>query len=59
MPSLHVNLAEDYFKLNDRTRSQEHLDMARQFVGELADDAYGQAIRRGIERMAAKLAAAS
>jgi len=58
MPSLHVNLAEDYFKLGDPARSREHLALAREFVGELADDAYGQLIRRGIERLARQLDAA-
>jgi hypothetical protein len=58
MPSLHVNLAEDYFKLGDRARSQEHVDQARQFIDALADDAYGQLIRRGLDRMTARLAQA-
>jgi hypothetical protein len=56
MPSLHVNLAEDYFKLGDRGLSRAHLDSARVFVGALAADSYGELIRGGIERMAARLA---
>jgi len=55
MPSLHVNLAEDYFKLGDVPRSREHLEMARSVAHNLADDPYGQMIRRGIERMAGRL----
>ena len=58
MPSLQVNLAEDYFKLGDLARSREHLASARGCVDALADDAYGQLIRRGIERLARQLDAA-
>lgn len=58
MPSLHVNLAEDYLKLGDATLSRKHLASAREFAGHLADDPYGQMIRRGIERLAGKLDAA-
>jgi hypothetical protein len=59
MPSIHVNLAEDYFKLGDHERSGEHLASARRFVGVLEDDAYGQMLRRGVERMARRLEAAA
>jgi hypothetical protein len=55
MPSLHVNLAEDYFKLGDTARSREHLAAARGFTGALPDDAYGQMIRRGIERLGKRI----
>jgi len=55
MPSLHVNLAEDYFKLGDLARSREHLASAQGFACELADDAYGQMILGGIARLARKL----
>ena len=55
MPSLHVNLAEDYFKLGDVARSRDHLASARNFLGSLPDDPYGRMIRRGIERLATKL----
>jgi len=56
MPSLHVNLAEDYFKLGDIARSQDHLASARSCVSHLPNDAYGQLIHRGIERLARQLA---
>lgn len=56
-PSLYVNLAEDYFKLGDLAQSREHLTTARELTGHLADDAYGQMILRGIERLAGQLAA--
>lgn len=58
LPSVYVNLAEDYFKLGDMARSREHLDLARGVVGNLADDAYGQLIRGGVARMAKRLEAA-
>jgi hypothetical protein len=57
MPSLHVNLGWDYFKLSDVLRSQEHVALARSFIHELADDAYGRTIRASIERLAGDLAA--
>lgn len=55
MPSLHTNLAEDYFKLGDSARSREHLASARSFAGNLAHDPYGHMIRGGMERLAKKL----
>lgn len=55
MPSLHTNLAEDYFKLGDFAHSKEHLASARNFIDHLLDDSYGQMIRRGIERIARRL----
>ena len=57
MPSLHVNLGENYFKLGDFARSKDHLSSARSFASKLADDAYGQMLRRGIERLAKQLEA--
>ena len=55
MPSLHLNLADDYFKLGDFARSRSHLESARTFTGNLGDNGYGQMIHRGIERLAQKL----
>jgi hypothetical protein len=55
MPSLHVNLAEDYLRLGDFARSRDHLASARSFIGNLAGDPYGQMIRRGVERLAMRL----
>ena len=55
MPSLHVNLAEDYLKLDDLAQSRIHLESARASVGELGDDAYAKIIVRGIERLAQQL----
>ena len=58
MPSLHLNLGEDYFKLGNFARAREHAASAHAFIARLADDAYGQLIRRGVERLQAKLTAA-
>jgi hypothetical protein len=55
MPSLHANLAEDYFKLGDLAKSRVHLACARDFAGNLADDAYGRLILSGIERLGGQL----
>jgi len=54
-PSLHINLAEDYFKLGDLEQSRAHLALAQQTVTHLPDNPYGQLIRRGIERLAKNL----
>jgi hypothetical protein len=37
--------------------ARKHLTLAQQSTGALADDAYGQMIRNGIERLATRLAA--
>lgn len=55
MPSLHLNLAEDYFNLGDFSRSRNHLESACGLTGELPDNSYGQMIKRGIERVAKNL----
>jgi hypothetical protein len=55
MPSLHTNLGEDYCKLGDFTRARVHLESARSCADKLGNDAYGQMIRSGIERLARKL----
>lgn len=57
MPSLHVNLGWDYFKMGEFLRSGEHVALARSFIHELADDPYGRNIRASIERLADDLAA--
>jgi hypothetical protein len=56
MPSLHVNLADDYFKLRDLDRAREHLAAANASAKHLNDDAYGRLVRDGIERLAHRLA---
>lgn len=56
MPSLHINLADDYFRLGDVVRSRNHLEAAQSFAGHLANDSYGRMIHGGIARLASKLA---
>lgn len=54
-PSLHLNLSECYRKLGDLGRAREHLQQARAGIGALGDDAYGQLIKGGLERLAEQL----
>ncbi|MGR6917722.1 tetratricopeptide repeat protein [[Actinomadura] parvosata] len=54
-PSLHLNLSECYRKLGDLERAREHFQQARAGIGALADDAYGQLIKDGLERVAEHL----
>jgi hypothetical protein len=55
-PSLHLNLARDYFKLGDEATCREHLAIAQERVDVLPDDGYGRLVRSGLKRMAADLA---
>lgn len=50
-PSLHLNLAADYLKLERREAARVHLGRARSATGELADDGYGDGVRAAIERL--------
>lgn len=54
-PSLHLNLSECYRKLGDLDRAREHLRQARDGIGALGDDEYGQLIKGGLERVAEQL----
>ncbi|GGO66882.1 hypothetical protein [Nonomuraea cavernae] len=54
-PSLHLNLSECYRKLGDLGRAREHLQQARDGIGALADDDYGQLIKDGLKRVAEQL----
>lgn len=55
-PSLHLNLADCYRKLDDLARAREHLDKARAGTGALADDDYGRLIRSGLDRLTQQIA---
>lgn len=57
LPSLHLNLADDYRRLGDTTRADEHLGLARKHLGLLGADAYGDLVRGGVDQVAAALAA--
>jgi tetratricopeptide (TPR) repeat protein len=50
-PSLHLNLADCYRKLGELDRARDHLRQARETIGALGDDEYGQLIRGGLERL--------
>jgi tetratricopeptide (TPR) repeat protein len=50
-PSLHLNLGECYRKLGELDRAHEHLRQAQDTIGALGDDAYGQLIRDGLDRL--------
>ncbi|MFB7918767.1 hypothetical protein [Streptomyces sp. NPDC056061] len=58
-PSLHLNLAADYVKLQRPDAARTHLDRARAASGALAqdgaDDGYGGGIRAEIARMELRL----
>jgi hypothetical protein len=58
-PSLHLNVSECYRKLGDLGRAREYLQQARAVIGALGDDAYGQLVRGGLERLAERLGAAT
>jgi hypothetical protein len=55
MPSIYLNLSDDYFRLGDFARARAHLASAREVIGVLADDGYGKLIRGGLERLEKKL----
>lgn len=58
-PSLHLNLAADYLKLERPAAARIHLDRARQASGVLADDGmddgYGGGVRAAIGRLERRL----
>jgi hypothetical protein len=54
-PSLQLNIAECYRKLDDLDRARAHLARARETIGALGDDEYGQLIRDGLEQVAERL----
>ncbi|MFD6278022.1 hypothetical protein ACFWFI_20995 [Streptomyces sp. NPDC060209] len=51
VPSLHLNLAGDYLKLQRFEAARTHLDRAWEAVGVLEDDGYGGGVRAAIGRM--------
>ncbi|HEX5007269.1 MAG TPA: hypothetical protein VFV70_09165 [Hyphomonadaceae bacterium] len=55
-PSLHLNLADVLRRVGHTDEARKHLKLAQQSVDALANDAYGQMIRSGIERLAGRLA---
>ncbi len=58
-PSLHLNLAADYYRLGEYGMARGHLGRARAVCDALADDDYGNGIRAAIGRLDARLAEAT
>ncbi|MFF2791204.1 hypothetical protein ACFVT6_31370 [Streptomyces sp. NPDC058049] len=56
-PSLHLNLAADYVKLQRPEAARVHLARARAATGALSDDGYGNGVRAAIARLERRLAA--
>ncbi|MFD0367053.1 MULTISPECIES: hypothetical protein [unclassified Streptomyces] len=54
-PSLHLNLAADYVKLDRLDAARVHLDRARAASVVLDDDGYGNGVRAAIERLELRL----
>ncbi|WP_097870448.1 hypothetical protein [Streptomyces sp. rh34] len=50
-PSLHLNLAADYLKLQRPDSARIHLRRARAAAESLADDGYGGGVRAAIDRL--------
>ncbi|MFJ4966351.1 hypothetical protein EES43_02680 [Streptomyces sp. ADI96-02] len=55
LPSLHLNLAADYLKLQRPEAARIHLRRAQDAAGILDDDGYGGGVRAAIERMELRL----
>ncbi|PWI45688.1 hypothetical protein [Streptomyces sp. ICBB 8177] len=55
-PSLHLNLAADYHRLDEPALARAHLDRALACADALGDDAYGDGIRAAISRLDLRLA---
>jgi hypothetical protein len=55
-PSLHLNLAECHRRLGNLAAAREHLERGRARLDALPDDGYGQLVRGGFDRLAARLA---
>ncbi|WP_405634364.1 hypothetical protein OG543_02850 [Streptomyces sp. NBC_01178] len=54
-PSLHLNLAADYLKLQRPDAARIHLQRARAAAAALADDGYGGGVRAAIDRLESRL----
>ncbi|MFF0200105.1 hypothetical protein [Streptomyces sp. NPDC005017] len=55
-PSLHLNLAADYVRLDRPDAARTHLRRARTAAECLADDGYGEGVRAAIGRLERRLA---
>jgi len=55
LPSLHLNLGDDYLRLGDVTSCEIHLVAGAGACNDLAESPYGNMIRGGLERLAERL----
>ena len=55
MPSLYLSLADDHRRLGDPDRAHEFLGKARTASDALGDDAYGELVRSGMEKISRAL----
>lgn len=55
-PSLHLNLAADYVKLDRPGAARSHLTRARAAAGALGDDGYGDGVRAALTRLEERVA---
>ncbi|GAB2919046.1 hypothetical protein GCM10027280_02600 [Micromonospora polyrhachis] len=55
LPSLHLNLVEDYRRLGQLDQAREHLTRAQESLSALGEDDYGDMIRDGVRQAAEAL----
>lgn len=55
IPSLHLNLADDYRRLGDFDRAQRHVELGYDNGQGLGLDAYGQNVRAALVRVSAQI----
>jgi hypothetical protein len=55
LPSLHLNLGDDYRRLGDGDAAREHLELGLAATSSLGDDGYAGMIRMGLERLREQL----
>jgi hypothetical protein len=56
LPSLHLNVGEDYRKLGDLDAARRHQELGTAATPGLPDDGYGRMIRGGLKRLSERLA---
>ena len=59
LPSLHLSLADDYRRLEQWDKAEQHLALGQKYVTLLQDDAYGDVVRDGLQHITDALAARS
>jgi hypothetical protein len=59
LPSLHLNLADDYRRMGDRDRAGHHLEVARELTDGLPSDDYGSMLHGAIGQVTKLLEAGS